>query len=211
MRLVLLILFLFCGQALAVPVIGLAASAIGGTAITIGTVAISWGTVIFTAASLLYGAATQRKQKKDAAAAAQRQIDSFNASLRDRTISGVATEFPYRFIYGVDRVGVNTVAVFTTGSIDQLKHLVCQFAACETTAVDEVYVNGKSVGPLNVAGYPVGGTFLRNDTQHASESFPTSTATLSNSNASPNNMSAIGLYLDDDGHQNSITLPFTFD
>lgn len=211
MRLVLLIfLALVCGQASAIPLVGIAASFIGGTAFTIGAVAVTWGTVVFTAASLLYGAATQRKQKKEAAAAAQRQVDSFNAGLRSRTISGVATEFPYRFIYGKDRVGVNTVAVFTSGPRDEYKHIVAEFAACETTAIDEIYVNGKAVGPLDVNGSPTAGPFIRGDAFAGYDTSPVATFSLTHADPNVPNMRTFGDFINSEGFREARALPFTY-
>lgn len=166
MRLVLLILLLFPGAAVADPATLIAVtSALSSTAFTIGTIAVSWGSVIFTAGSLLYGAAAQRKQKKAAASAAQAQRDSFNAGLNDRTISGVATEFPRRFVYGTARVGANIVAIFTSGARDENKHLVGVLAQGGSEAILETYLNGQPLGALDGNGSPISGAFITTSTE----------------------------------------------
>lgn len=165
MRLVLLIFLLCPGIAFADPATLVAVtSALSSTAFTIGTIAVSWGSVIFTAGSLLYGAASQRKQKKAIASAAQSQKNAANASLTDRTVSGVATEFPWRFVYGVARVGANVVAMFATGSRDEYKHLVCVLAQHQSESIDDIYINGQALGPLDGDGGVTGGPFLKVET-----------------------------------------------
>ncbi len=150
MRLVLLILLLTPGLAWADP-----GSLLAATAFTIGSgataIAVSWGTLV-TIAGAVFGAAATRKQKKKAAAAAARQKADMDASLRDQMVSGTATEFPWRHAHGRTRVGANIVAQFPSGEADAYKHLVCVLAQHECEGIEEVYINGKAVGPLNGAG-----------------------------------------------------------
>lgn len=147
---------------------------LGSAAVTIGTFAISWGSIIFTVGSLLYGQSTQRKQQRQAADQARKGIDDYNASLRDKTVSGVATEFPYRIIYGDDRVGCNIVAIFADGPKDELKYMICVIAQHEITEIVEVYLNGKPVGPLGPSGEVITGAFYAETTAAYQGQYPSS-------------------------------------
>lgn len=101
---------------------------------------------VFVAGSMLYGQAAKRKAQKAAAAAK-------DASLTSKEATGISTETPLRYTYGVDKVGANIVAMFTTGSTDQYRHMVAVVANHEVTAIDEIYINGKPLGTLDVNGY----------------------------------------------------------
>lgn len=173
--LVVVILLFFPVSAYAAPVLAFLAS----PALFAGTAyAISWGAVIFTAASVLYGQATQRKQAAAAKKAAKKARDEFNASLRDRTQTGIATERPWTFIYGKARVGSNVVAMFSTGARDEYKHLVAVLAQHECEAIDEIYINGTALGTLTGGGGVTSGPFRKAATQSTSQTVTTTTFTL---------------------------------
>lgn len=173
--LVVVILLLIPASSYAAPVLAFLAS----PALFAGTAyAISWGAVIFTAASVLYGQATQRKQAAAAKKAAKKARDEFNASLRDRTQTGIATERPWTFIYGKARVGSNVVAMFSTGARDEYKHLVAVLAQHECEAIDEIYINGTALGPLDSNGGVTTGNFRKAKTSSAYEVVTTTTFVL---------------------------------
>lgn len=81
--------------------------------------------------------------------------DAYNASLRDRAATVIASEAPHVYIYGRARVGSSIVAMFTSGTRDEYKHLVCVHAAHECDGFEEIYINGKALGTLDVDGYAV--------------------------------------------------------
>lgn len=164
-RLALLIFALTPGLAAAAPLV-----AVLGAEVIVG-LGITWGTVIFTAATIIYGQAQQRKQKKEAARQAQAGRESFNANLRDRTISGVATEFNYRTIYGRARVGGNVVAIFKSGARDEYKHIIVQLAPHECDAIEDVYIAALKVGPLDSNGVPTSGNFSGTEAVNEAQEF----------------------------------------
>lgn len=80
---------------------------------------------------------------------------AYNASLKDRAATVIASESPHVYIYGRARVGSSVIAMFTSGSRDEYKHLVCVHAAHECDAFEEIYINGKALGTLDANGYAV--------------------------------------------------------
>lgn len=153
MCLVFVILMLLPALAHAEPV-----TAILG-AYVVGTVTV--GQILLFAGSMLYGMAQQRKQKK----LLEQQKRDYNAGLRDRTANQIATEAPHVYVYGRARVGGSVVAMFASGDRDQYKHIVTVHAAHECDAIEDVFINGVSVGPLDANGYVVGGKFSRTRTR----------------------------------------------
>lgn len=110
----------------------------------------------------VYGSAQQRK-------AARKQRDEFNAGLQDRTVTRIATEAPHVYVYGRARVGSAIVAMFTSGSKDEYKHLVCVHAAHECDAFEEIYVYGKALGTLDADGFVTSGDYFSQRTEYATE------------------------------------------
>ena len=140
MRLVLLVLLIFPFQADAAPVVSIVGSYLATTT--------GWGAVVgwvLLIGSSVYGA---NQAKKLAAQQRDEQRRAYNAGLRDRTITRVATDAPWRYVYGRARVGSDIVAMFTGGDRDEYKYLVCVHAAHECDAIEEVYVAGKALGTL---------------------------------------------------------------
>lgn len=168
MRLVILILLLAPLSAHAAPVV----TAIGAfLATTIPYIGLTIGQALMIG-TLVYGAAQQRKQKRKAR-------DEYNASLQDRTVSRIATESPHVYVYGRAKVGSSIVAMFTSGDKDQYKHLVCVHAAHECDAIEEVYIAGKKLGPLDGNGYPTSGPFIKSTTLSRMEGRSGASFTLS--------------------------------
>ena len=124
--------------AIVIPVIGITV----GTAISI---AVTIGTIIF-------GTIAQQSAKKKAKRKARQAREDFLASLKDRTITEIATEAPHRYIYGEARVGSNVVAMFTAGANDEFRYLVCIHAAHECEEITETWIDGIALGPLDVNG-----------------------------------------------------------
>jgi hypothetical protein len=135
-------------------------------ALWVTTNAVVIAQVAIVVGSAVYGAAQQRK-------AARRARDDYNAKLQDRTITRVATEAPFRTVYGRARVGSDIVALFKGGDKDQYKYLVCVHAAHECDAIEQVYIAGKLV-PLNANGEAdyggQDGDYFKTTTEHTSDS-----------------------------------------
>jgi len=106
--------------------------------------------------SAIYGADQQRKR---AAADREQQRQAYNAGLKDRTVTRIASDAPHRTVYGRARVGSDIVAMFSSGARDEYKHLVCVHAAHECDAIEEIYVNGKALGALDANGEVTGGDY----------------------------------------------------
>jgi hypothetical protein len=134
-------------------------------AVTVGQ---ALGAIAF--ASSVYGAASQRKKARKAAA---KQKAQYNASLEDRTATLLQANPPHRVIYGRCIVGGDVVAMFTSDKTgtrqdgssytkpDALKHLVIVVSAHEVQAINDVLIDGVSLGPLDVNGWVTSGEFFK--------------------------------------------------
>lgn len=143
---------LFAVQADAAPVIAIIATFAANAGIISATTAF----IISTAASLLQTAQQRRKQKRQAAA----QRAAYNASLTDRTVNVLSTEPPWQIVYGSPAPFSGAiVAMFSSGPRDEYKHIVYVFAAHECQAIDEIYIDGDAVGPLDNGGFCMTGVF----------------------------------------------------
>jgi hypothetical protein len=134
-----------------------------------------WAGMLIMLAGTVYGAEQARKA---AAAAQQRAKDAYNAGLQDRLITSVATDTPFRYAYGRVRVGSAVVAMFSSGSNDQYKHLVCIHAAHECDAIEEIYINGIALGALDGNGDVTGGNYSITNTVQNWESKNTASFSL---------------------------------
>lgn len=122
---------------------------------------ISVGTYL-AVATAIYGTVQQRRSARKVAAAAR---DAYNAGLTDRTVNIISADNPWQVIYGAATVGCAAVALLTSGDRDQFKHLVVVWAAHECQAIDDLLLNGESIGPLDAAGYVQPGShWYRSDT-----------------------------------------------
>jgi len=174
MRLAILLIWLLSPiSAYAVPAIaglGTFLGASAATAFAVGAAALQIG---LTVAMTIYGNARQRR-------AAQAQKDAYNNSLQNRTITSVATDTPYVYVYGRSRVGSAVRGIFTTGDKDQYKHVVCVHAAHECDAIEEIYISGKALGALDAGGNVTSGDYYDSKTNIASELHTGTTFTVSN-------------------------------
>lgn len=160
MRLALIALLLAPVLAHAAPVIAALPLVLSGTALVVAQ-------IVLTVGMLVYGSAKERK-------AARRQRDEHNAALQERTVSKIATEAPHVYVYGRAKVGSSVVAMFTSGDKDQYKHLVCVHAAHECDGIEEVYIAGQKLGPLDANGYPTSGPFIKTETLSTFQNFQAS-------------------------------------
>lgn len=142
---------LACSVALADPFSLIATAVVYGAGLT-GAAAFA----TFAVASLLGNATARRKQKKAAAAAKS----AYNASLTDRTVTILNTEMPHRIVYGNPAPFAGAVvADMISGDRDQFHHMIYVFAACSLTAIDDIFIDGVSVGNLDGSGWADGSEF----------------------------------------------------
>ncbi len=102
-----------------------------------------------------YGEYKSEELRRQTEEARNRARDSYNASLKDRTVTNVATESPWVYIYGRARVGSSVVAILSSGSRDQYHHIIAIHAAHECDAFEEIYIASKPLGTLNADGFAV--------------------------------------------------------
>lgn len=155
MRLALLTLLVLPSLAWAGPAIPVIAAWIVANAVVIAQIALTIGMAI-------YGSAQQKRASKRAA---QKARDDFNASIQERTVTAVTADAPYRYVYGRARVGSHVVYIGTSGDKDQYKHIVCIHAAHECDAIEEIYIQGKALGPLDGSGFVQGGDYFKTETK----------------------------------------------
>jgi hypothetical protein len=127
--------------------------------------------VLLTIAMAAYGNARRRRAERAAK-------DAYNNSLADRTITSVATDSPYVYVYGRARVGSAVRAIFTSGDKDQYKHLVCVHAAHECDAIEEIYIAGKALGTLDADGLVTSGDYYKLATHAVEHEMTTNTYTV---------------------------------
>ena len=137
------------------------------------------GTAIFVTQQV-YGAYDGRRKARNAERA---QRDAYNASLTDRTVSGVVTaEQPLQVIYGEAIVAPAYVALLTSGDRDQYKHLAAVWAAHECDAIVDVYINGESIGSLDSNGWVTSGRWVSSETSTEAETTTVSSGAFTVSN-----------------------------
>lgn len=114
----------------------------------------SYGAAIAAVVSVAGSAYASSQAKKKARQAAARKFAEDLANLRDRTATLVSSEAPWTTVYGAPaRVGGAIVAVLDSGPLAQFKHIVIVFAAHECEAIDEIFIDGTSVGRPNETGW----------------------------------------------------------
>lgn len=148
-----------CTAAMAEPVTGILTAI--GTAVGAGASAAAvGGMIVSTALSIISNAYASSQAKKKARQAAARKFAEDVANLRDRTATLVSSEAPWATVYGAPaRVGGSIVAVLDSGPMAQFKHIVMVFASHECEAIDEIFIDGTSVGRPNEFGWTDGSEF----------------------------------------------------
>jgi len=161
----------------------------GATVFQVAAVAL---TVLSTAASV-YGSI---QAKKKARAQQQRAAEQEAANLKDRTATLLTADSPWAVIYGQPApVGGSLVATLTSGDADQYKHIVFILAAHECAGVDEIFIGGESVGPLDIAGYASGAGFQIDDGVPRVETHAFELVSLPQSEAEGGGMSPDGYWM----------------
>lgn len=135
------------------------------------------GQAISLAVSVAMSVYGQSQARKAAKRSAQRARDEHNAGLADRTATGVSTAASHTYIYGEARVGSAIVAMFTTGSKDQYRHLVCVHATHECESFGEIYINNKPLGTLDSSGGVTTGSYYYSSTKPTKTTFISSAGT----------------------------------
>jgi hypothetical protein len=193
MRLALLILLLLPLTAHAAPVVAAVIIYASESAIV--------AQLLLLAVATVYGNIQKRRQEREAR-------DKFNSSLQDRTVTNVATETPYLYVYGRARVGSSIIAIFTSGDKDQYKHLVCVHAAHECDAIEEIYINGKALGTLDADGYVTSGDYFDTSTEWFAADVSDLVYVLPYTPMDPSNISVTLTTASDSGYE---SVPYTYD
>jgi hypothetical protein len=123
------------------------------------------GTWLAAGSLLVAGVISNSEARRKASASADAALASYNASLQDRNVTVLRNDSPWQIVYGSPApVGGTLVAIFSSGSTDQFKHLVVVFAAHECQAIDEIYIEGDPLGTLDGNGWVTGGVFMESGT-----------------------------------------------
>lgn len=144
----------------------IASAAVAGGANWLVLSATQWMMVSFAATA--FGALDARRRAKKVAAT---QRAEYNSKLEDRTITVLTSDPPWRVIYGEAVVGGVITDIFTTddsqavredgstyAKADGLRHMVIVLAAHECQSIEDVYLDGVSIGSLDGNGWASGVT-----------------------------------------------------
>lgn len=158
----------------------MAAQAMPDVVVAVGTVVSlipgwNWVGYALIVVGTIWGGEEAKRAQKEKEDDAKRK---YNASLEDRKATVIASDSPHRYIYGLARVGSAIVAVLSSGSRDEYKHLVCIHAAHECDAIEEIYINGKALGTLDGSGYVTGGDYYTETSTEYQETFTGTGTTL---------------------------------
>lgn len=124
---------------------------------TVAGFIVSYGGYIAFGGLQLLGAANARRKQR---AAAAKQRAAYNAGLQDRNVTVLTNEANWRVVYGSPApIGGVTVAVLTSGAIDEYQHMVIVMASHESQAIDEILLDGDPIGGLDANGWATSGEF----------------------------------------------------
>ncbi|RYF82063.1 MAG: fibronectin type III domain-containing protein, partial [Comamonadaceae bacterium] len=102
--------------------------------------------IVTTAFSLGTQAYANNQQKKRAHQEAARKLAQDIANLSDRRVTLLQSDSPNAVVYGSPgRIGGSIVAMLSSGTGDQLTHLVIIFAAHPCEGIDEIYIDDDPV------------------------------------------------------------------
>jgi hypothetical protein len=126
-------------------------------------------------AMAVYGYSQQKKAQRQA-------MDDWYAGLRDRTITGVASDNPYVYVYGRAMVGGTIVALFNGDTAGTYKYAVIVLAAHECDAIEEVYIAGHAIEfqerDLITGDVAIGSYFFPPTTMYPTNRFFTTSYTI---------------------------------
>lgn len=166
------------------------------TAFTVASIALTVGTTVF-------GAVAQKSAAKKAKRRAAAAREDFLNSLQERTVTRIATDAPWRFVWGKCKVGSDVVAVLSSGVNDEYKHIVAVHGQGESESIEEVYINNKPLGTLDADGFVTSGDYYSTKTENVTETFATSPFTLSHTPSSAIKVIATG-----SAYSGSFPLPY---
>lgn len=157
--------------------IGYAAEALGASGYIVAAIEVA------AVVAAVYGAAQARRQARSDEA---KQKADYNASLVDRSVTTLSAEPPWQVIYGRCITGGYILGIFTSDKTDiredgttyvkpdAYKHLVIYFAAHECEAINDILIEGVSLGPLDGSGNTqVGSNFYNAQTVLRTVNFTT--------------------------------------
>lgn len=115
---------------------------------------------------------------------ANRARDAARDSISDRLVTTRSSAASGRIVYGRTRVAADTIAYITNhGAQREYVTMVLPLAPHEIDAIEDVWFNDESIGPLDGDGYVTGGKFFkvaeRVDADLVTGGVPGSTVTLS--------------------------------
>lgn len=123
----------------------------------------------FTYAAYAYAAYSMYDGQKQA----RRQRDAARASITDRLVTTRSSAAASRIVYGRTRVAADTIAyIVNHGPLREYVTLVLPLAAHEVDAIEDVWFNDESIGPLSIDGYVTGGKYYRSSSRSEAESVP---------------------------------------
>lgn len=158
------------------------AAAIAYVADAAGYAYVAYAAYAAAVVATVYGAAEARRQARHTEAD---QKSAFNASLTDRSITALSAEPPLRIIYGRAITGGDIVGIFSSDKTDidehgassikpdGYKHIVIHYASHECQAINDILIEGVSVGALDSNGAVTGGDFYKTQTVLRTVSFTT--------------------------------------
>lgn len=115
---------------------------------------------------------------------ANRARDAARDSISDRLVTTRSSAASGRIVYGRTRVAADTIAYITNhGAQREYVTMVLPIAPHEIDAIEDIWFNDESIGPLDGDGYVTGGKFFkvaeRVDADLVTGGVPGSTVTLS--------------------------------
>ena len=120
----------------------------------------------FTYAAYAYAAYSMYDGQKQA----RRQRDAARASITDRLVTTRSSAASANIIYGRTRVAASTIAYITNhGPRREYVTIVLPIAPHEIDAIEDIWFNDESIGPLAVDGYVTGGKYFKSASRSETE------------------------------------------
>jgi hypothetical protein len=127
-------------------------------ATAVGTLSIIQGAIY--GGMIIHGTLQARKQRKAARSA-------FEASMKDRTVVIRSSDVPRTIVYGRARVSGPLVYAKSWGEFNEFLTLVIALGGHEFDAIEDIWFNDESIGPLDATGYVTQGRYFKTRTERA--------------------------------------------
>ena len=155
-----------------------------------------------------YTSISARAKAKRASASARA---AYNAGLSDRNVTALSADPDWRIIYGRADTGGDVVAIFTSdkarpgGGVkpDAYKHLVIVWSARQCQAINDIKIEGISLGGLDGAGWAQGAEWRQADAAPVKESLIAGNV---HSTSLPSGSAVVGVSLLTGGESAQMTL-----